>query len=141
MNLAIQEARKAYQKNEVPIGCVIVSNNKVLAKSHNLVETNKDPLAHAEILAIKQAVKERKRWRLNSCDIYVTMQPCTMCLGAIYNSRIKNLYFSAFDSKGLDIFKLKEKLDISYNHKLNISNKIQLDICSNLVKSFFESKR
>ena len=92
--LAYKEALKAYRLGECPIGCVIVLNDKVIAKAHNLRENKEDPLGHAEILAIKKASHKLKTWRLEECDLYVTLEPCLMCAGAIVNSRIKNVYFT-----------------------------------------------
>lgn len=97
MLLAISEAKKAFKSGEVPVGAVIVKNNKIVVKAHNLKETNNNPLHHAEILAIEKATELLKNWRLSNCDMYVTLEPCVMCAGAILNSRIKNLYFGAYD--------------------------------------------
>lgn len=100
MELAIKEARKAYAKMEVPIGAVIVKNGKVIAKAHNLRETKKQACAHAEILAIEKACKKINAWRLEDSEMYVTLEPCPMCAGAIINSRMKKLYIGAMDQKG-----------------------------------------
>jgi len=99
MNEAIKEAKLAFEKNEVPVGAIIVKNGIIIARSHNLKELNNNPLHHAEILAIKTASEKLGTWRLNECDMYVTLEPCPMCAGAILNSRIRNLYFGAYDYK------------------------------------------
>jgi deoxycytidylate deaminase len=93
MKAALAEAKKAYMIAEVPVGAVIVYNNKIIARGHNTRETNQSVLGHAEINAIKKASKKIGSWRLEDCDIYVTLEPCPMCSGAIIQSRIKNLYF------------------------------------------------
>jgi len=93
MELAIKEAKKAYNKNEIPVGCVILNNkNEVVAKAHNLKHNNKSALDHAEMLALKKCYKKYNDWRLNDHSIYITLEPCMMCYGAIINSRIKNIY-------------------------------------------------
>ena len=97
MKLAISEAKKAEKKDEVPIGAVIVLNGQVIAKAHNLIETTNIATAHAEILAIQKACKNLKSWRLNEAEIYVTLEPCAMCAGAIANARLKKVYFGAYE--------------------------------------------
>ena len=96
MNEAISEAKKAYDKGETPIGAVIVKDNKIIGRGHNLTETLQDSTAHAEMLAIKDAANTLGGWRLMNCDLYVTMEPCIMCSGAIVNSRIKNIIIVIF---------------------------------------------
>ena len=92
MKEALKEARKAYEKEEVPIGAVIVKDNKIIARAHNLRESKKQACAHAEIIVIEKTCKKLGAWRLEDCDLYVTLEPCVMCAGAIINARIKNLY-------------------------------------------------
>ena len=92
MKIALKEAKKAKEKNEVPIGAVIVSEGKIISKAHNLRETKNNSLCHAEIIAINKACKKNKDWRLNECKMYVTLEPCMMCMGAIVESRIKKVY-------------------------------------------------
>ena len=99
MEIALSEARKAIAKDEVPVGALIVRHGKVIANAFNKRESRKSPIAHAEILAIEKAAKKLKGWRLRECSLYVTLEPCPMCAGAIINARIDNLYFGAFDSK------------------------------------------
>lgn len=117
MDIAIKEAKKASKKNEIPIGCVIVKNNKIISKAHNLIETKKDVTCHAEILAIKKASKKIKNWRLLDCDLYVNLEPCNMCQSAINLSRIKNVYYCVKQDKHnlekkSNMFHLKEYSNI-----------------------------
>ena len=102
MHLAIDEARKAEKKGEVPIGAIIVRNGKVIAKAHNIREKKQNALYHAEIIAINKACKKLKSWRLDDCEMYVTLQPCQMCMGAINNARIKTVYFGAMSTTDLN---------------------------------------
>ena len=142
MQEAIIEAKKAMKKNEVPIGAVIVKENNIIARGHNCRESLNDATAHAEILAIKEACKSLNNWRLTDCDMYVTLEPCLMCSGAIINSRINNLFIGATDSKVgatssiIDIFSTH-----GINHKVNIDFSHISDECSNLIKNFFSNLR
>ena len=95
MKEAYKEALKAYDKKEVPVGCVIVKDGKIISKAHNLRETKQDVTKHAELIAISKACKKLNSWRLDDCDLYCTLEPCIMCYGAIVNARIKNLYISS----------------------------------------------
>ena len=99
MKQALKEAKKAYEKLEVPVGAVIVKDGKIIAKAHNLKETKTDTTKHAEILAIQKASKKLESWRLLDCEMYITLEPCSMCAGAIINSRIKKVYIGALDEK------------------------------------------
>ena len=141
MKEALKEAEKAYQKNEVPIGCVIVCGNKIIAKAHNLRETKNSTLAHAELLAIKKANEKLNSWRLEDCDIYATLEPCPMCAGAIILARMRKLYFSTRDFKSGafgGVFNLNaEKL----NHTLEIDCGILKDESEQLLKKFFTDLR
>lgn len=141
MKLAYKEALKAFNKNEVPIGCVIVKDDKVIAKAHNLREKNNDVISHAEMLAIKKANKRLGSWRLEDCDIYVTLEPCPMCSGAIIQSRIKNLYFGAYDQKGGAAGSMLNLFDYKFNHKVNVIGGIMVDECSKLMSDFFKTLR
>ena len=100
MKEAIKEAKKAELKDEVPIGCVIIKDDKIIARAHNLRESKQQSIAHAEILAIEKACKKIGSWRLENCDLYVTLEPCPMCSGAILQSRISNVIYGAKDFKG-----------------------------------------
>ena len=125
MRLALKEAKKAYEKLEVPIGAVIVKDNKIIARAHNLRETKKQACAHAEILAIEKACKKIGAWRLEDCDLYVTLEPCVMCAGAIINARIKNLYIGAMDEKGGAVgSKINLLKDIKLNHNVEVETGI-----------------
>lgn len=99
MKEALKEALISYKKNEVPVGCIIVRNNAIIASAHNIRETENDPLGHAELLAIRRAAKKLGSWRLTGCTMYVTLEPCIMCTGAIMDSRIERLYIGAPDIK------------------------------------------
>ena len=141
MKQALKEAQKAKEKLEVPIGVVIVKDDKIIARAHNLREIKKNAVAHAEILAIQKACKKLEAWRLNGCDMYVTLEPCTMCMGAIILARIKNLYIGTLDSKTgacgsfVDLSKLK------YNHTVNIFKGILQNKCEYIIKDFFKNLR
>ena len=142
MKEALKEARKAIQKEEVPIGAVIVKDGKVIARAHNLRETKRLATAHAEILAIEKACKKLNAWRLENCDMYVTLEPCIMCAGAIIHARIKNLYIGAMDPKAgaagsvINLFK-----DIKLNHEVNLFYQVDAEECSNIIKDFFKVLR
>lgn len=129
MEIAYLEAKKAYKKMEVPVGAVIVKDNKVISKAHNLTETKNDCTKHAEIIAIKKASKKLKNWRLIDCDLYVTLEPCEMCKGAISLSRIKNVYFS--------VKKEGKKTKDTCNYIFKSDN----NKCLELLKSFFNKLR
>lgn len=142
LELAIKEANLAFAKDEVPVGAVIVYENKVIASAHNMRETLNSAVAHAEILAIENACRVLKSWNLTSCDLYVTLEPCIMCSGAIINARIRSLYFGAYDPKAgacgsvIDIFRLNE-----LNHRVTVYGGIMEDECADILKRFFQAKR
>lgn len=139
MEIAIKQAEKAYKKNEVPVGCVIVKNNKILAKTHNLKENKHSALYHAELIAIKKVSKKLKNWRLIDCEMYITMQPCPMCASAIKQSRIKKIYYGT-DNKNNNISnKILNENDI--NEKIEIIPYILEDKCKKIVQKFFEKQR
>jgi len=138
MKEALKEAQKAYGKLEIPVGAVIVKDNKILARAHNLKETKQSAIAHAEILAIQKANKKLNNWRLLDCDLYVTLEPCEMCMGAIIASRIKNVYIGTLDPKK------EEKIDVEkYNEKygMNIQFGIMQEENENILKDFFINLR
>ncbi len=142
MKLALEQAKLAVKNDEVPIGCVIVKNNEVIAKAFNLRHTLKQSTAHAEILAIQHACASLKMWQLTDCDLYVTLEPCPMCAGAIMQSRIKNVYFGAYDLKGGSYgsnFNLNEVKRL--NHYPNVQGGILEDECGKILKDFFKKKR
>ena len=142
MNEALIEARKASRKLEVPVGTVIVRNNKIIARSHNLRESSKSPLGHSEILAIEKASAYLKGWRLTQCEIYVTLEPCLMCAGAIYQARIDDLYYGAIDEKAGAIESLYMVLnEPRLNHRVNIKSGILASDCKNILSEFFKKLR
>ena len=142
MEIALDEAKIAALKDEVPVGAVIVKNGEVIASAHNLRETLNDPTAHAEILAIKKASSILKNWRLNECEMYVTLEPCPMCAGAIINSRIKDVYFGAMDPKAgacgsvVDLFSVEK-----FNHHPHVIRGLFQEKSSQMLKDFFREIR
>lgn len=143
MQLALGEAREASRLNEVPVGAVIVNaDGQILSKAHNLRESTQNPLAHAEIVAIEAACKKTGSWRLNECTLYVTLEPCVMCMGAVINSRIKRVVFGAADTKaGAVISNYGIGLDDTLNHKPEITRSVLEEECSQILKKFFEQLR
>ena len=131
MHLALLEAKKAYKKGEVTIGAVIVRNNKIISKAHNLIEKKQNSIMHAEIIAISKASKKLKNWRLIDCDMYVTLEPCLMCASAIELSRINKVYFLTSKDKNIKI---------DNNKYIHIKSNLN-DESLSLIKNFFKSKR
>ena len=142
MKEALKEAKKAYEKLEVPVGCVIVKNNKIIARAHNLKEIKKTAIDHAEIRAIQKASKKLDAWRLTDCEMYVTLEPCPMCTGALIQSRIKKVYIGAMDPKtGACGSVLNLSEDYPFNHKIEIETGILKEECEEMLKSFFKILR
>ena len=143
MKAAIKEAQKAYTLEECPIGCVIVSDGKIIARGHNLKETKANALLHAEIVAINKASKKLKNWHLDDCEMYVTLEPCTMCAGAMVQSRIKKVYFGAFEPKSGAVCSCNNIFDVSngHNHLVESEGGILEEECSSIMKSFFKERR
>ena len=138
MNEAICEAKKAYDKGETPIGAVVVKDNKIIGRGHNLTETLQDSTAHAEMLAIKDAAKTLDGWRLMNCDLYVTMEPCIMCSGAIVNSRIKNIIIGTKHIKNANIEKQHTfKMEYFKDSRVNVEFGIMEDKGSFILQRFF----
>ncbi|MFR1710464.1 MAG: tRNA adenosine(34) deaminase TadA [Clostridium sp.] len=138
---AIIQAEIAQSKNEVPVGAVIVKNNEIIAVGHNTKENTKDPTNHAEIIAIKSAAKVLGDWRLNECDMYVTLEPCPMCAGAIIQSRIRRLYIGTFDPRAGgcgSVFNITQSEDL--NHWVNV-HWLYNEECSKLLQEFFKQRR
>ena len=142
MNSAINEAQKAYKKLEIPVGAVIVKDGKIIAKGHNMKEEKKDAIKHAEIIAIQKASKKLGNWRLNNCEMYVTLEPCPMCAGAIINSRISKIYIGAMEKKmGACGSVLNLLEDYKFNHKVEIECGIMQKECEQMIKGFFKEIR
>ena len=142
MKQALKEAEKAYQKLEVPVGAVIVKDGKIIARAHNQKETKTDTTKHAEILAIQKASKKLESWRLLDCEMYVTLEPCTMCAGAIINSRIKKIYIGASDEKTGAVGSVLNLFDdYKFNHKPEYEKGILEQECSEILKRFFKDLR
>ena len=134
MKMAYCEAKKAYRKDEIPVGCVIVCENEIIACGYNKKECKNNALMHAEIIAIDKACKKLGSWRLDNCDIYVTLEPCMMCMGAIIESRIRNVYYGT-KSKGKQMY-VSDKIDGIVN--LYYVNDVD---CSKILSDFFINKR
>ena len=142
MTLALKEADKAEQKEEVPIGCVIVKDGKVVARAHNLKQTKRLATAHAEVLAIEKACRKLKDWRLEDYEIYVTLEPCAMCAGAIASARIKKAYFGAYEPKGGGVeSKFHILTESGLNHVTEFEGRVMEKECSDKIKDFFRTRR
>ena len=141
MKEAIKEAKKAYLKNEVPIGCVIVYNDKIIARGHNERETKNSSLAHAEVIAIKKACKKLESWRLEDATIYITLEPCCMCGGAIIQSRIKRVVYGAKDYRFGVHQSIMNLFDVPFNHKVIITASVLEEECSKMISDFFKELR
>ena len=141
MEEALKEAKKAYDKEEIPVGAIIVKEGKIIARAHNQKETRNDTTKHAEILAIQKASAKLEAWRLEECEMYVTLEPCTMCMGAIINARLKKLHIGTPDPKTgacgsfIDLSKYK------YNHVVEIEKGILQEKCECILKEFFKELR
>jgi len=139
MFAALQEAEKAFEDNEVPVGAVVVKDNKIIGRGYNQVEKLKDATAHAEMIALTSAANHISNWRLSECSIYVTLEPCIMCTGAMLSSRIKDLYFAAFDTKFGACGSIHNLAEHSRtNHTINIFSGIYSEESEKLLKEFFE---
>ena len=141
MYKALILAKQAAEMGEVPVGAVIVKDGKIIATGKNERETKQNALSHAEIEAINNACKALGSWRLDGCEMYVTLEPCPMCAGAIINSRIKTLVFGAYDPKAGSIDSVVNLCDYPYNHKPEVYGGICEDECLKVLKDFFEKLR
>lgn len=141
MREAIIEGQKAGERGEVPVGAVIVKDGEIIARAHNRREEKQNSLSHAEIEAINIACKKLGSWRLDDCELYVTLEPCPMCAGAIINARIKTLIFGAYDSKWGSIDSVINVCDQPYPHHPRIYGGIYEDDCSRLMIEFFDNLR
>ena len=141
MKEALKEAKKALDKNEVPIGAVIVKQGEIIARAHNLKETLKRPTAHAEILAIERASQKLGSWRLNNCEMYVTLEPCHMCAAAIIEARINRLIYSAMDLKMGAHVSNKNRVNDILNNSIDVVGGVQEKESEDLLKLFFQTLR
>jgi len=142
MQLALKEAEKAYQDDEVPVGAIGVMNDQVIAMAHNLREKNQDPLAHAEMYVLYKAARHLNSWRLSDLVVYVTLEPCLMCMGALLQARIKMLVFGAMDPKAGACGSLYDlSSDARLNHQIKVYSGVLADNSSRLLKRFFKEKR
>jgi len=141
MLLALEQARLAAKRGEVPVGAVIVKGSEVIAAAGNQRENDRDATAHAEILAISSACKKLGGWRLDGCTIYVTLEPCPMCAGAIISSRLDRVVYSLEDEKSGCCGSLCNLLHMPFNHVTTITKGILSNECGKVLKAFFEDKR
>src|SRR3989344_808833 len=142
MKEALKEAKKAALKGEVPIGAVIVKENKIIARGHNLRETTADPLAHAEIIAIKKASIKLRSWRILNSTIYVTLEPCIMCMGALIQARVPRLVFGSYDPKAGACGSVYDvSNDKRLNHRIKVTNDVMAGECERILKDFFKDLR
>jgi len=139
---ALKEAENALAKSEVPVGAVVVKDGEIIARGHNLRETLKDPTAHAEIIAIRESASHLGRWRLNDCTIYVTLEPCAMCAGAMILARIQRLVYGASDPKAGAVDSLMKILsDKRLNHQVEVVSGVLAKECGEILRDLFSSRR
>lgn len=142
MKSALKEAEKSYDKEEIPVGAVIVKNGKIIARGHNLKETKNDTTNHAEIIAIRKASKKLKSWRLTGCTMYVTLEPCTMCAGALIQARLDKVVIGTMDEKtGACGSVLNVLEDYKFNHKVEIEKGVMEKECKEILQKFFKELR
>lgn len=142
MQQALLEAQKAYDMDEVPIGAVIVKDGEIIARGHNLREAGKDPTLHAEMVAIREAARYLGGWRLTGCELYVTIEPCPMCAGAIIQARIQRVVFGAMDPKAGCAGSLYNLLqDPRFNHQVEVVGGVMEEECRRIMQDFFRKKR
>ncbi len=143
MKKALELAKKAYDMGEAPIGAVVVkkSTGQIVGQGYNRRETDKSPLAHAEIIAIEEAAKTLGGWRLIDCELYVTLEPCPMCAGAIINSRIERVIYGAEDKKAGSLSSVINLFELPYNHKPQITSGVLQEECSQILSDFFKELR
>ena len=142
MKLALKEAQKAYDELEIPVGAIIVKDGKVIAKAYNEKEKKQDATKHAEILAIQRASKKLKNWRLYDCDMYVTLEPCSMCAGALIQSRIRKVYIGEKKKKTGSCGSVLNLLkDYKFNHNVDMEYGVCKEECEKILKDFFKELR
>jgi Cytosine/adenosine deaminases len=142
MRRAIEVAKAGLPFDEVPVGAVIVKDGEIIAEAHNMKETENSAVAHAEIVALTKAVKVVGNWRLYGCDMYVTLEPCAMCAGAVINSHVDNVYFGAYDEKAGccgTLYNLPQ--DVRFNHRAGVMGGILESECAALLSDYFKTKR
>jgi len=142
MGIALREAQKAADRGEVPIGAVVVGNGAVLGRGHNLREARQDPAAHAEMIAIRQAARKEKSWRLTGTTLYVTLEPCIMCMGAILLARVERVVFGCLDPKGGaagSLYDLSD--DRRLNHRVAVTSGVREAECAGILSDFFAALR
>ena len=142
MKSALKEAEKSYDKEEIPVGAVIVKDGKIIARGHNLKETKNDTTNHAEIIAIRKASKKLKSWRVTACTMYVTLEPCTMCAGALIQARLDKVVIGTMDEKtGACGSVLNVLEDYKFNHKVEIEKGVMEKECKEILQKFFKELR
>ena len=142
MKEALKEAQKAYKKLEIPVGAVIVKDGKIIAKAHNIKEEEKDTTKKAEIISIQKAIKKLNNWRLNDCEMYVTLEPCSMCAGAIIQARLKKVYIGTMDEKtGACGSVLNLLKDYKFNHEVELETGLLEENCKKILQDFFKELR
>ena len=142
MKEALKQAQKAYDKQEIPVGAVIVKDHKIIARAYNEKEDKQDTIKHAEILAIQKASKKLKTWRLTDCEMYVTLEPCSMCAGALIQARLKKVCIGTMDKKtGACGSVLNLLQDYPFNHHVEIETGIMQEECEKILKDFFKNLR
>lgn len=141
MYLAVEQAKKAYEINEVPIGAVVIKDGKVVGAGYNRRETGKNALYHAELMAIDEACRKLGGWRLWQCELYVTLEPCPMCAGAIINSRLKRIVYGCEDYKSGSVKSVVNLFELPYNHRPEYIGGVLSDVCSQMLTDFFRELR
>lgn len=143
MELAIALAKEAAAEGEIPVGALVVdrATGEILGRGRNRREQDHSPTAHAEILAIEEAARRRGTWRLSGCNLYVTLEPCPMCAGAIINSRIERLIFGAYDEKAGAVRSVEEMFALPYNHRPRVTAGLLEEPCAEVLRTFFQSLR
>ncbi len=141
MRMALKEAQKAFDKNEVPVGCIIVKDDQIIARAHNLRQTKKSVLGHAEIIAIEKASKKLNSWILEDCIMYVTLEPCPMCAGTIIQSRMKKIVYAAKEPKFGACGSVINLFETKFNHQVEVESNVLQEESAKLLKNFFQILR
>jgi tRNA(adenine34) deaminase len=141
MAQALAEAEKSLKRGEVPVGAVVILEGRIISRGHNMPISKKDPTAHAEIIAIKKACQKLSNYRLPACDLYVTLEPCAMCMGAAIQARIRRLVFGAQDPKSGAVKSIMDFPIERTNHKMEVKGGVMAEECSRVLKKFFLDKR